>query len=60
MDEAEDIFRRLTIKNRAALLGCFKMALEAENSTKKPPEPAGQENAEKKADWRETPGASYG
>jgi hypothetical protein len=52
MDEAEQIFRRLNVKNRAALLGCFKRALEAENSAKKSPDPIrqpdyGSENTEK-------------
>jgi hypothetical protein len=52
MDEAEQIFRRLNVKNRAALLGCFKRALETENSVKKSPDPIrqpdyGPENTEK-------------
>jgi hypothetical protein len=65
MDEAEQIFRRLTVKNRAALLGYFKTALEAENSVRKPPDSVpsleyGMENTEKKADRREASGVNYG
>ena len=64
-DEAEQIFRRLTVENRAALLGCFLRALEAEDSVKNSPDSALQaacnpENAKNRMEWRETPEANCG
>jgi hypothetical protein len=65
IDEAEQIFRRLNVKNRAALLGRFKAALKAENSIKKSldlaPRPnRDRKNAAKGRDGQEAPGRAHG